>query len=289
MDIELARTFLAVTRYGSFIAAAEHLCVTQTTVTARIKNLEAQLQCPLFVRNRAGASLTVHGERFVHYAHQLIQTWEAARNALPFPDSLQVQVRIAAEASLWNPLLKDWFARLSQQSLSYAVDASIYDSNTLRAKLEHGELDAVLMHEPHYWPGLQVEQLLEEKLVQVQSTTQPDPYIYVDWGVLFRQQHDAVLPEHAHSGMRCNLGPLALYTILEKGGRGYFRTRVVESYIADGALARVAHVPEFSWPVYIVYADASQPCVALQHALSVLKDSIQYQANWLQMHDRRVY
>ena len=40
MDIELARTFLAVTRYGSFIAAAEHLCVTQTTVTARIKNLE---------------------------------------------------------------------------------------------------------------------------------------------------------------------------------------------------------------------------------------------------------
>ena len=89
MDIELARTFLVIVRCGSFIAAAEQLCVTQTTVTARIKNLEAQLHCSLFVRNRAGASLTVHGEHFVHYAHQLVHTWEAARTALPFAQSLQ--------------------------------------------------------------------------------------------------------------------------------------------------------------------------------------------------------
>ena len=205
MDIELARTFLAIVRCGSFIAAAEQLCVTQTTVTARIKNLEGLLNCSLFVRNRAGASLTVHGEHFVRYAHQLLQTWEAARNALPFPDSLQVQLQLAAEASLWNPLLKDWFARLAQEQSSYAVNASVYDFSTLRTKLESGKLDAVLMHEPHYWPGLQVEQLLEEKLVQVQSVLQPDPYMYVDWGTLFRQQNDAVLQEHANRELRCNL------------------------------------------------------------------------------------
>ncbi len=288
MDIELARTFLAIVRCGSFIAAAEQLCITQTAVTARVKNLEGQLHCPLFVRNRAGASLTVHGERFVHYAHQLLQTWEAARSALPLPESVQVQVRLAAETSLWNPLLKDWFALLSQQPISYAVDASVHDANTLRAKLESGELDAVLMHEPHYWPGLQVEQLLEEKLVQVQSVVQSEPYIYVDWGALFRQQHDAILPEHAHSALRCNLGPLALHTILQEGGRGYFRTRVVEPHIAEGTLQRVAQAPEFSWPVYIVYAD-KQSCAALQHALSVLKTSIAHDASWLQIQDRLMY
>ncbi len=281
MDIELARTFLAIVRCGSFIAAAEQLCVTQTTVTARIKNLEGLLNCSLFVRNRAGASLTVHGEHFVRYAHQLLQTWEAARNALPFPDSLQVQLQLAAEASLWNPLLKDWFARLAQEQSSYAVNASVYDFSTLRTKLESGKLDAVLMHEPHYWPGLQVEQLLEEKLVQVQSVLQPDPYIYVDWGTLFRQQHDAVLPEHAHSALRCNLGPLALQTILHQGGRGYFRTRVVESYIEQGSLQRVPYAPEFSWPIYIVYAEV-QANPALQHALGVLKTLIQDDANWQQ-------
>ena len=288
MDIELARTFLAIVRCGSFIGAAEQLCVTQTSVTARVKNLEAQLNCPLFVRNRAGASLTVHGERFVHYAHQLLHTWDAARSALPFPESLQVQVRLAAETSLWNPLLKDWFMQLSRQQTSYAVNASVHDVDTLRKKLESAELDAVLMHEPHYWPGLQVEQLLEEKLVQVQSVEQPDPYLYVDWGALFRQQHDAVLPEHAHSSLRCNFGPLALHTILQEGGRGYFRTRVVEPHIAEGTLQRVLQAPEFSWPVYIVYAE-SPPNAALQHALEVLKALIQSDVNWLQTQAQLLY
>ena len=285
MDIELARTFLVIVRCGSFIAAAEQLCVTQTTVTARVKNLEAQLNCALFIRNRAGASLTAHGEHFVHYAHQLLHTWEAARSALPFPEHLQVQVRLAAETSLWNPLLKDWFMQLSAQRNAYAVHASVYDINTLRKKLESAELDAVLMHQPHYWPGLQVEQLLEEKLVQVQSVQQPDPYIYVDWGALFRQQHDAVLPEHAHSTLRCNLGPLALQTILQEGGRGYFRTRVVDPHIADGRLQRVPNAPEFSWPVYIVYAEG-QASKALQHALSVLQNLMREDVDWQQTQER---
>lgn len=280
MDIELARTFLVIVRCGSFIAAAEQLCVTQTTVTARIKNLEAQLHCSLFVRNRAGASLTVHGEHFVHYAHQLVHTWEAARTALPFAQSLQVQVRLAAETTLWNPLLKDWFIQLSKQQSDYAVHASVHDVATLCKKLESGELDAALMHQPHYWPGLQVEQLLEEKLVQVQSVLQPEPYIYVDWGPLFRQQHDAVLPQHIHSTLRCNVGALALQTMLQEGGRGYFRTRVVESHIAEGTLERVAHAPEFSWPVYLVYAQ-TPPNAAVQHALNLLQELIAADPSWL--------
>ena len=43
MDIELARTFLEITRCGSLAAAAEKLHVTQTAITARVKNLESQL------------------------------------------------------------------------------------------------------------------------------------------------------------------------------------------------------------------------------------------------------
>lgn len=285
MDIELARTFLSIVRCGSFITAAEQLCVTQTTVTARVKNLEAQLNCSLFVRNRAGARLTVHGEQFLSFAHQLVQTWEAARKALPLPEDLQVQVRIAAEASLWNPLLKDWFMQLAQQRNSYVVDARVHDVVTLRKQLENAELDAALMHQPHYWPGLQVEHVLEEKLLQVQSVLQSEPYIYVDWGSLFCQQHDAVFPAQAQSALRCNFGPLALQSILQHGGRGYFRSRVVAQHIREGRLQPVAHAPEFSWPVYLVYNEAqfSEP---LQHALMVLKKLMDDEVSWLQTQER---
>src|SRR5690554_5883859 len=285
MDIELARTFLSIVRCGSFITAAEQLCVTQTTVTARVKNLEAQLNCSLFVRNRAGARLTVHGEQFLSFAHQLVQTWEAARKALPLPEDLQVQVRIAAEASLWNPLLKDWFMQLTQQRNSYTVDARVHDVLVLRKQLENAELDAVLMHQPHYWPGLQVEHVLEEKLLQVQSVQQSEPYIYVDWGTLFCQQHDAVFPEQAQSALRCNFAPLALQNILQNGGRGYFRSRVVEQHIREGRLQPVPHAPEFSWPIYLVYNEA-QTSGALQHALIVLRQIMQQDVDWQQAQER---
>lgn len=83
MDIELAKTFLDIVRSGSLVGTAERLHVTQTTVTARVKNLESQLGCQLFVRNRAGASLTPEGERFVTYATQIVQLWENAKYDVP--------------------------------------------------------------------------------------------------------------------------------------------------------------------------------------------------------------
>ena len=61
MDTELARTFLTVVTAGNFIAAAERLHVSQSTVSTRIQTLEEQLGCTLFVRNKAGATLTLGG------------------------------------------------------------------------------------------------------------------------------------------------------------------------------------------------------------------------------------
>ena len=65
MDIDLTRTFLQIVRTGSLVAAASQLNVTQTAVTARIKTLETQLNCRLFVRSKAGATLTADGETMV--------------------------------------------------------------------------------------------------------------------------------------------------------------------------------------------------------------------------------
>jgi DNA-binding Lrp family transcriptional regulator len=42
MDLDLARTFVAVVETGSFVRAAERVHVTQSTVSMRIKSLEEQ-------------------------------------------------------------------------------------------------------------------------------------------------------------------------------------------------------------------------------------------------------
>jgi DNA-binding transcriptional LysR family regulator len=279
MDIDLARTFLEIVRSGSFVAAAERLHVTQTTITARVQNLEQQLDCRLFVRNRAGARLTADGEVFVAYANQLVQTWEAARRDLPLPQGSRDLLNLGGEMSLCSPLVLNWVIRLRERMPAHAVRAEVGEAGHLQQQLQSGVLDAALVYRPDYWPGLQVELLMEEKLIQVRSAANPEPYIYNDWGPEFRQRHDAALPEKASAVLATNLGPLALHYILQCGGSGYFRTRVVQGHLDSGELERVAKAPEFTYPTYLVYS-REKDSPALRQAIEVLREVVAEDIDW---------
>lgn len=281
MDVELARTFLDIVRTGSFMAAAERLHLTQTTVTARIQNLEEQLDCKLFVRNRAGAKLTDDGERFMGYASQLVQTWDAARRHFPLPAGFNQLLAFGGEVSLSTPLMLNWACRLKEDIPTHAAHIEVSDGRILQEKLERGVLDAALVYRPEYWPGMQVEQIMEEKLIQIASVEQPEPYIYVDWGPSFRKQHDLALPEHANPALSFNLGPLALQYILQRGGSGYFRTRVVQMYIDKGLLRKVKAAPEFSYPVYLVYS-RDRESEAMRKAFDILRSLVKEEPDWSQ-------
>jgi len=281
MDIDLARTFLEIVRHGSLVAAAEKLHVTQTAITARVQKLENQLGSTLFVRNRAGARLTPNGEAFVVYANQLVETWEAARRDLPLPEGYHDVLHIGGEVSLCNPLMLSWAAELREKIPGHALRMEIRDGENLLRQLELGVLDAALVYQPEYWPRLQVEQVLEEKLILVRLAGKPAPYVYIDWGQDFRRQHDAALPEKAKAALSFNLGPLALQYILENGGSGYFRTRVVQSYLESGVLEQVPKAPEFSYPTYLVYS-RDRDSATLQHAFDLLREVIQSDDDWSQ-------
>ena len=59
MQIELIDTFLDLCDTRSFNRTAEKLGVTQSTVSGRIRALEALLERTLFTRSRAGTELTL--------------------------------------------------------------------------------------------------------------------------------------------------------------------------------------------------------------------------------------
>ncbi|HEU4709515.1 MAG TPA: LysR family transcriptional regulator [Methylophilaceae bacterium] len=279
MDIDQARTFVEIVRAGSFIAAAETLHITQTAVTARVRNLEDQLGCRLFIRNRQGASLTENGERFLLHATQLIHTWDAAKRELPLPEGTGDIVTVGGEISLWNPLFLEWIRLIREAHPELAVRADVGDMQKLQQEMRNGVMDAALVHQPEYSYDIQVEQLIEEKLVMVQSASNPAPYIYIDWGEAFRRQHDAALPQYARASLALNLGPLALNYILQKGGSGYFRTRVVQQHLEEGRLELVPDTPEFSYPVYLMSRRNNQNPL-LQNVLQILRDAAREQTLW---------
>lgn len=80
MDVELARTFLAIVETRSFMKAADLLHVGQTAVSARVRTLETQLGRQLFVRNRGGVTLTAAVRQFLYYAPSLVRLWQRARH-----------------------------------------------------------------------------------------------------------------------------------------------------------------------------------------------------------------
>lgn len=285
MDIDQARTFLEIARCGSLVAAADRLCVSQTAISARVQRLEQQLDCQLFVRGRGGARLTPNGEAFLSYANQLVQTWEAARRDLPRTQDRQPVLRIGGEVSLGTPLMLEWVCAVRRALPGHAVRSELSEGESLLRKVEMGLLDAVLVYQPSYAPGLQVEQLMEEKLVRIQRKGCTEPYVYVDWGEAFRRQHDAALPDCARASVGFNLGPLALQFILDQGGSGYFRTRVMQAYLDSGVFERVPQAPEFTYPTFLIHA-RERDSEALQRALDILRRQVAEDASdWSQRWD----
>src|SRR3546814_10454715 len=172
MDIELARTFVEIVSTGSFIKAADRLHVAQTTVSARVRLLEQQLGRPLFVRNKSGASLTPAGEQFLRYAPMFVQLWQRARQQVAVPPGHRAVLTVGSEVSLWYPLLLDWILWMRRSLRDIALRVHVDVPGDLIDQVASGLVDIAIMYAPQHRPGLNVDLLMEEKLVHV--TTDPD-------------------------------------------------------------------------------------------------------------------
>ncbi|ODR97453.1 LysR family transcriptional regulator [Methyloceanibacter marginalis] len=276
MDIELARTFLTIVRTRSFVRAAEQLNVSQTTISARVRSLEERLGRTLFVRNKSGASLTPAGEQFLRYAPTFVQLWERARHQVAVPPGYQAVLAIGGELILWHPWMLEWLHWMRKTAPEIALRVQVDLPEPLMEQVTNGVLDLAIMYAPQQRPGVRVEPLLEEKLVLV--TTDPEPagctrenYVYVDWGPEFANHHAMAFPEIGNPGIVVGgLGLLGLNYILEGGGCGYFRQRLVEPHLKSGKLHLVSGAPSFFYPVYAV-CSAQSDDELLQIALKGLR------------------
>ena len=280
MDVDRARTFLEIVHSGSFLRAADRLNVTQTTVSARIRTLEEELGRQLFIRNRNGARMTPAGLEFERFAQSFVQVWERARHRLAMPPGRTSVIALGGELSLWNPLLLDWLIWMKKAKPEIALHANVGLPDQLLEQLRTGVLDIAILYAPKLMPGFKTELVEEEQLVLVRTTNKNgDPpaskeYVHVDWGPMFAAQHGAASSAFGEPGLMVGLGPLGLSYILKAGGMGYFRRGVVTPFIEAGELEAVEGAPEFTYPAYAVYSEASEPRADLQDALRGLKEIV---------------
>ncbi len=275
MDIDQARTFLAITAHGSFLEASRQLHLTQSTVSARIQRLEEELDARLFIRNRSGASHTPAGRRFLEYAKRLVLTAEQARHDIGLPSRYRATIRIGGRIALWEGLLPQWVGKMRQVAPDVAIRSEIGFEDDLMRHLIEGTLDIGLMYTPSHSPGLIIEHLIDETLVLVSS--RPDDiepgndYIYVEWGPGFYAQHAQHYPDIERPAQVVNIGWLGVQLILSNGGSCFLPARMAEPFITSGQLFRVKQTPEFIHPAYMVYPRETDNPV-IEQALHTVRD-----------------
>lgn len=264
MDVDLARTLLAIVEAGSFKEAAKKLNLTQSTISARVKTLEEAVGKRLLERSKAGVHLTPAGEHFYRHAVALVRVWRHALLEVAMSDEHTDHLAVGAQISLWEGFLLPWVAWMRDTRADLAITASVGSSLELMDRLTEGTLDLSIVYRATSRPGLIVEHIFDEELVLITSgdnkgrRTGPG-YVFVNWGPEFAADHADAYPDLLHSGLHLELGAIGVNYLFDTKASGYFPLRVAQPYVEAGHIKIVERARRFIYPVYAVYPEDRDP------------------------------
>ena len=83
MDIKDLKVFHTIAKEESIAKASRILYMTPQGISKIVKNLEAEMGCRLFTRNKSGMQLTESGRRFLEYADKDIERLLSGEEGYP--------------------------------------------------------------------------------------------------------------------------------------------------------------------------------------------------------------
>jgi LysR family transcriptional regulator, cell division regulator len=172
------KVFYAVAREGSITKAACRLGYVQSNVTARIQNLEQELQTVLFKRSKRGMTLTDAGHKLMAHAEKILYLLDVAHQEMKVDDIPKGSIKLGSietTAAVHLPsLLLNYRKKYPEVKLSLFTGVT----EELAQKIIHFELDGAFVSGP--LDGFFVKQIpvFEEEMVFI-SEPGSDPLIEV--------------------------------------------------------------------------------------------------------------
>jgi len=180
LDPTWLRSFVAVARTLSFTLAGASLGLRQSTVSEHVRKLEAAVGASLFVRDTHSVRLTADGEAMLGFARAILEINERA--ARHFADAkVSGTVRFGVTEDVVLAGLPEVLRRFTAEHLRVGIELTVGLSETVREKLELGQLDlAFIKRGPG---GPQGELVWREPMIWIGATdfvldpTRPIPLI----------------------------------------------------------------------------------------------------------------
>lgn len=145
MNIKQLEAFLAISRHGSFADAADRLNVTQSTVSARIKELEQDLAVVLFDRSRRQVQLTPKGRELLDYASRAVALQHEIRQRVGSPEAVSGVVRIGVAELVAVTWLPQFVGMVRERYPAITLQFDVAMNPAMLDGLRSGNLDLAFM------------------------------------------------------------------------------------------------------------------------------------------------
>lgn len=169
MDFRTLEVFYSVATLKNFARAAESLRLTQSAVSQRIANLEAEVGGRLLERSNRGTSLTPKGHILLVYADRLLRTRMELTEAISHPDTTSRLIRIGVADTLAQTWLPAFIGSAHAQYPFITFEIDIDVTPNLRARLLRQEIDLAFLLGKVLEPGIASVDLCSYTLAFVSS------------------------------------------------------------------------------------------------------------------------
>ncbi|MEK9198215.1 MULTISPECIES: LysR family transcriptional regulator [Bacillales] len=170
MDIQSLKFFRAVAASGSISKAAKELNYAQSNLTAKIQQLEGDLQTTLFYRHNRGTTLTDKGKVLLVYTDKIFQLLAEVKEVMNdngVPKGPLAIGSMETTAAVRLPALLSKFHR-EYPDVDLTLKTGPTEQN-VQSVLQY-ELDGAFVAGPIEHPELSCQTFIEEELVLVTDT-----------------------------------------------------------------------------------------------------------------------
>ncbi len=144
LDVESLRTLLAVLDWGSMTRAAQHLGMSQSAVSWKVKRLEQRVGRPLLRRNGHDLDLTPEGRALIDDARSIVETHDRMVQRLRNPDFTGT-LKVGSNEEVGGARLAGILGRFRALHPAATIEFIIDQSRSLRPMLERDRLDVAVI------------------------------------------------------------------------------------------------------------------------------------------------
>jgi len=145
IDMDLARTFVAIAEAGNFSRAAEQVGRTPSAISLQVKKLEDLIGRTVFARDSRSVALTPDGELLLAYARRLLALNDEALGKFRAPP-LEGLVRLGAPEDWGIVILPQILKRFAATHPHVEVEVRLASSRMLENRCRSGDLDVVIIN-----------------------------------------------------------------------------------------------------------------------------------------------